>query len=217
MKIYNKIIVSMITGEVLEEDSFEYHGEVLLARGGETSAQKQAAAASQAEQQKVDAFNQQMWNQTQQQLSAVMPKYQNLYDNPMSDVEKSSRLDLAGGPFSAAQSAAEHRAATSGNWAGVNEAEDSLAMDRSKALSTAQGSIDSDIQQRQMAALAGMSSLYGVDMNTVAKTMGLPAEYVNQQVSLANTAAQQPSFWDQFALGLLNNAGQIGKGFTPNG
>lgn len=34
MKIYNKIIISIESGEVLCEDSFEYHGEILECKGG---------------------------------------------------------------------------------------------------------------------------------------------------------------------------------------
>ena len=38
MKIYNRVTVSMATGAILEEDSFDYEGQVALACGGSPDA-----------------------------------------------------------------------------------------------------------------------------------------------------------------------------------
>lgn len=37
------------------------------------------------------------------------------------------------------------------------------------------------------------------------------------QLSAASGAARTPGFWDEFAPALAGAAGQVGKGFTPNG
>ncbi|HTD21847.1 MAG TPA: hypothetical protein VK738_04290 [Terriglobales bacterium] len=214
MKIYNKLVISMITGEVLEEDSNDYSGPIAWARGGETSSQKQASAAAEAEREKQDAYNQQLFTQQQADRARLLPQYQSIYDTPMSAEERGAGLATAGGPFDAAQTVAEHRAGVTGNYSGLGENEDQLARSRSQALSQERGQQDATSMGRKIAALQGMSQLYGIDAQTMARLMGIPVEYLNTQAGIANEAARNPSFLDQLALTTLSAAGGIGAAYA---
>src|SRR5713101_1269984 len=142
MKIYNKLVISMITGEILEEDSYEYEGAVILARGEKNKSLESAEYSAMKEREEADRRTQQTWEQQQQDRTNLLTKYQGLYDNPMSAEERASGLATAGGPFDAAQTVMEARSGRTGNYSGLAENEDQLARERSQALAQEQGQLD---------------------------------------------------------------------------
>lgn len=83
MKIYNKLVISMITGEILEEDSFEYNGQMILARGEQKRALDKTEYEAQQEKLRADQIRDYQLQQQDQLRAQIMPKYQDLYDNPM--------------------------------------------------------------------------------------------------------------------------------------
>src|SRR5712692_4962978 len=207
MKIYNKLVISMITGEVLEEDSFEYNGQMILARGEQKKALDKTEYEAQQEKLRADQIRDSQLQQQDQLRGQIMPKYQSMYDNPMAAEERGAAEAATAGPFEAARTAAEHRGAASGNIAGLNEMEDQLARSRSQALSETEANLNAESWRRKAAAVQGMAGLYGVDAGTLAHSMGLPAQYLDIY-GRADGTPRQPGFWDTLGNSFANSLGQ---------
>jgi hypothetical protein len=161
-----------------------------MGRGAEADTR----AAADAERAKQDAMNQQIYEQNQALQNTVALQYQAILANPgYSDAEKAAitgqSLGALGSAFDALQQSASNRVARTGNSAGYGETEDELARERGRQASgiARQNQIDfADTAYNQRAdALRGLSSLYGVDTSLLARTLGLPADYLNirQQAS----------------------------------
>jgi hypothetical protein len=218
MKIYNRLVISMTTGEVLEEDSFEYAGPVISARGEQKKALDQTEYEAQQEKLRADALRDAAWQQHQDERAQLLSTYQSLWDNPIGSDERGAAESAAAGPFEAAKTSAEHRAAATGNIAGMNETEDQLARSQAEALSQTEAQLADTAYKRKAAAVQGLSGLYGVDAGTLGQAMGLPAQYLDIYGRAAGTP-RQPGFWDtlgdSFASSLGHSLGSFG--FAPNG
>ena len=98
-------------------------------------------------------------------------------------------MGALGSALDALQNQAQNRLARTGNTAGYGELLDELARERGRESSdiARQNEIDfaDEAFRRQMAALQGLGSLYGVDTGLLARGLGLPADYLNvrQQAS----------------------------------
>jgi len=73
MKIYNKLVISMITGEVLEEDSFDYNGQMILARGEQKKALDKTEYEAQQEKLRADQIRDSQLQQQDQLRGQIMP------------------------------------------------------------------------------------------------------------------------------------------------
>jgi hypothetical protein len=60
MKIYERIVVDIVTGEVIEEISYEYTGLIEHLKGGQYAAQRQADRAFKLQQQQLSEQEQQL-------------------------------------------------------------------------------------------------------------------------------------------------------------
>lgn len=240
MKIYNKIVVSMITGEILEEDCFDYDGPLAMARGEQKKALDQTEYQAAQERQAADAYRDQLQQEQDANRSQLLEQYKDLYDHPLSadeqamyntpisPEESAAQRATATGPFEAAKTRAEHLAGTSSNLAGLNEAEDELARNSSQALSQTEASLSNEAYQRKMAldqvatqkklaALSAMSNLYGVDAGTLAHAMGMPAQYLDIYGRAAGTPRQGgfvDAFDKSFGNALGNSLGTFGFGWS---
>jgi hypothetical protein len=136
----------------------------------------------------LNALNQQFLGQQQQVGNLLLPQYQSILNNPgLSPADKAAVIGQSQGAlasaFDALQQSAQNRLARTRNSAGFSELTDELA--RQKGI--AEGSQAQQNQlaftntafQRQMAALQGLSGLFGIDSNLLGRTLGIPAELLN--------------------------------------
>jgi hypothetical protein len=138
--------------------------------------------------QQTNALNQQLLGQQQSVGNLLTPQFQSILNNPgFSAADKAAITGQSQGALASAfdslQQSAANRVARTGNSAGFGELTDELA--RQKGI--AEGNLAQQNQlnfsntafQRQMAALQGLSGLYGVDTNLLGRTLGIPAELLN--------------------------------------
>src|SRR5579871_2682283 len=165
----------------------------------------------------INALNQQFLGQQQQLGNTLVPQFQNILNNPgLSPADKAAVTGQSQGALASAfdslQQAAANRAARTRNSAGFGELADDLA--RQKGIAEAgqaqrnQLDFTNTAFQRQMAALQGLSGLFGVDSNLLGRTLGIPAQLLNVRAN-----ASRPT---GFFTSLGNSAG-AGLGSTVGG
>jgi hypothetical protein len=145
----------------------------------------------------INALNQQFLGQQQQVGNLLTPQFQSILNNPgLSPADKAAITAQSQGSLASAfdslQQAATNRAARTNNSAGFGELTDELARQKGIAAGNQaqqnQLAFSNTAFQRQMAALQGLSGLFGVDTNLLGRTLGIPSELLN-----ARANASRPS------------------------
>ena len=140
----------------------------------------------------MNALNQQLLGQQQALGSQVGAQYQSLLNNPgYSDADKAAITGQSQGALSSAfdslQQSAMNRMARTGNSAGYGDVTDELAREKGRQEASIaqqnQLNFSNTAYQRQMAALQGLSGLYGVDTNLLGRSLGIPSELLNVRAS----------------------------------
>ena len=140
----------------------------------------------------MNALNQQLLGQQQALGSQVGAQYQSLLNNPgYSDADKAAITGQSQGALSSAfdslQQSAMNRMARTGNSAGYGDMTDELAREKGRQEASVaqqnQLNFSNTAYQRQMAALQGLSGLYGVDTNLLGRSLGIPSELLNVRAS----------------------------------
>src|SRR5271168_1249882 len=153
-----------------------------------------------------NALNQQFLNQQQQTGNTLNSQFQNILANPgLSPADQAAITSQSQGALSSAfdslQQSAQNRVARTNNSAGFADLTDELA--RQKGIAQAgqaqqiQLAFSNTSFQRQMAALQGLSGLYGVDSNLLGRTLGIPS----QLLSVRANASKPSGFFS--SLGAL--------------
>jgi len=161
-----------------------------------------------------NALNQQLLAQQQAWGSQAGAQYQRLLDNPgYSAADKAAITGQSQGAlasaFDALQQSAANRMARTGNSAGFSELTDELA--RQKAQQEAglaqqnQLNFSNTAYQRQMAALQGLSGLYGVDTNLLGRTLGIPSQLLN----VRSNASRPAGFFSSLGSSLGGTLGGV--------
>ncbi|SRR5258708_2721818 len=145
------------------------------------------ATAAQTEQQKADAYNAQQQQQQQAARGQLMTQYQTLYKNAATGPE----AQAAAASFGSAQDQLNRGAARTGNTAGVIEGQDQLAREKAQTMSDV-------VRKNETSALQGEAGLYGMDTNLLAKSLGLPVDYLQIQQK-AREPKNTGGFWSNFA------------------
>jgi hypothetical protein len=162
-----------------------------------------------------NALNQQFSGQQQQLGNLLLPQYQNILNNPgLSPADQAAVTDQSQGAltnsFDALQQAAQNRTARTRNSAGFSELTDDLA--RRKGIAQAGQAQQNQLDfsntgfQRQMAALQGLSGLFGVDSNLLGRSLGIPGELLNVR---ANASRGGNGFFSTLASGLGSTLGGL--------
>ena len=136
----------------------------------------------------INALNQQFLGQQQQTGGLLNSQFQGILNNPgLSAADKAAvtadSQGAIGSAFDALQQSAQNRLARTRNSAGFSELTDDLA--RQKGIAEGNQAQQNQLAfsntafQRQMAALQGLSGLFGVDSNLLGRTLGIPAELLN--------------------------------------
>lgn len=161
-----------------------------------------------------NAMNRQFLGQQQQVGSTLLPQYQSILSNPgYSAADKAAITGQSQGALSGAydalQQSAANRVARTRNSAGFSDLADELArqkgMQEANVAQQNQVNFSNSAFQRQMAALQGLSGLYGVDSNLLGRTLGIPAELLNTRAS----ASRPSGFFSSLGSSLGTAAGTI--------
>ena len=155
----------------------------------------------------LNALNQQFFGQQQQVGNLLLPQYQSILNNPgLSPADKAAVTGQSQGAlasaFDALQQSAQNRLARTRNSAGFSELTDELARQKGIAegnqVQQNQLAFTNTAFQRQMAALQGLSGLFGIDTNLLGRTLGIPAELLN----VRNNASRPSGFFSALGSGL---------------
>lgn len=155
----------------------------------------------------LNSLNQQFLGQQQQIGNLLLPQYQSILNNPgLSPADKAAVTGQSQGAlasaFDALQQSAQNRLARTRNSAGFGELADELA--RQKGIAEGNQAQQNQLAftntafQRQMAALQGLSGLFGIDTNLLGRTLGIPAELLN----VRNNASRPSGFFSALGSGL---------------
>jgi hypothetical protein len=156
----------------------------------------------------INALNQQFLGQQQQAGNSLTSQFQSLANNPgLSPADKSAVTAQSQGSLASAfdslQQSATNRAARTNNSAGFSDLTDELARQKGIAAGNQaqqnQLAFSNTAFQRQMAALQGLSGLFGVDSNLLGRTLGIPSQLLSVRAN-----ASKPS---GFFSSLGNTAG----------
>jgi hypothetical protein len=162
----------------------------------------------------INSLNQQLLG-NQQQLGALLtPQFQSILNNPgLSAADKAAVTGASQGAlasaFDALQQSAANRLARTRNAAGFGELADELA--RQKGIAAGNQAQQNQLAftntafQRQMAALQGLSGLFGVDTNLLGRTLGIPAELLNTRAN----ASRPTGFFSSLGTSLGGTLGGI--------
>ena len=177
-------------------------------------AQGQTQSLTDQQLNQTNAMNQQLLGQQQSLGNLLTPQYQSMLNNPgYSAADKAAITGQSQGALASAfdslQQSAANQAARTGNSAGFSELTDDLA--RQKAVQEAnlaqqnQLNFSNTAYQRQMAALQGLSGLYGVDTNLLGRTLGIPS----QLLSVRENASRPMGFFSTLGSSLGGTLGGI--------
>ena len=162
-----------------------------------------------------NALNQQFAGQQQKIGNLLVPQYQNILANAgLSPADQAAITGQSQGAlassFDSLQQAAQNRVARTRNSAGFGELADDLARRKgiAQAAQAQQNAFDFSNTgfQRQMAALQGLSGLFGVDSSLLGRTLGIPAELLNAR---ANASRGGNGFFSALASGLGSTLGGL--------
>jgi hypothetical protein len=162
----------------------------------------------------INALNQQFLGQQQQVGNLLVPQFQSILNNPgLSPADQAASTQQSQGSIASAfdslQQAAMNRAARTGNSAGFADLTDQLA--RQKGIAEGNQAAQNQLQfsntafQRQMAALQGLSGLFGVDTNLLGRTLGIPS----QLLSVRANASRPSGFFTSLGSTLGGTLGAV--------
>ncbi len=165
-----------------------------------------------------NALNQQLYGQQQSLAGTLLPQYQSILNNPgYSAADKAAITGQSQGALSSAfdalQQSAQNRVARTNNSAGFADLTDELA--REKGMQSAglaqqnQVNFSNTAYQRQLAALQGLSGLYGMDTNLLGRTLGIPADLLNTRAN----ASRSNGFFSSLGSGLGGSLGTMSSLF----
>jgi hypothetical protein len=162
----------------------------------------------------INALNQQLLGNQQQLGNLLVPQFQSILNNPgLSPADKAAVTGQSQGAlasaFDALQQSAANRAARTRNSAGFADLTDELA--RQKGIAEGNQAAQNQLGfsntafQRQMAALQGLSGLFGVDTNLLGRTLGIPSQLLNVRAN----ASRPTGFFSSLGSSLGGTLGAL--------
>jgi hypothetical protein len=162
----------------------------------------------------INSLNQQLLGNQQQIGNSLVPQFQSIANNPgLNPADKAAVTAQSQGALASAfdslQQSAANRAARTRNTAGFADLSDDLARQKGIAAGNQaqqnQFAFSNTAFQRQMAALQGLSGLFGVDTNLLGRTLGIPAELLNTRAN----ASRPSGFFTSLGSSLGGTLGGI--------
>ena len=160
-----------------------------MARGAMADTRRQADLERQRANQRID----QGYGERAAVRGSLLPQYEELARNPISEEERNARRAGSFGPlgasFDAAQQGAERHVAQTRNPAGYYETLDELARERGRQTADlgykTEAGLGDTAFRRRMVALGGMGNLYGVDTQLLERELGLPFDYLKIRAAMS--------------------------------
>ena len=163
----------------------------------------------------INALNNQFLGAQQQVGNTLIPQFQSILNNPgLSPADQAAITGNSQGALASAfdslQQAAQNRVARTNNAAGFSDLEDDLA--RQKGIASGNLAAQNQLNfsntafNRQMAALQGLSGIFGTDSNLLSRTLGIPAQLLNVA---ANNSRTQPGFFTSLGSTLGGTLGSL--------
>jgi hypothetical protein len=177
-------------------------------------AQGQTQALTDQQLGQTNTLNQQLLGQQQSLGNLLTPQYQRMLNNPgYSAADKAAITGQSQGALASAfdslQQSAANRVARTGNSAGFSELTDDLARQKgiqeSNLAQQNQLNFSNTAYQRQLAALQGLSGLYGVDSNLLGRTLGIPSQLLNVRAN----ASRPSGFFSSLGSSLGGTIGAV--------
>src|SRR5438034_6724861 len=152
----------------------------------------------------INSLNQQFLGQQQQVGNLLLPQFQGILNNPgLSAADKAAVTGQSQGALSSAfdalQQSAQNRLARQKGIAEAGQAQKNQLAFTNSAF------------QRQMAALQGLSGLFGVDSNLLGRTLGIPAELLNTRANASRSSSG--GFFSALGSGLGSTLGALPGAF----
>jgi hypothetical protein len=185
-----------------------------MARGAQGTAETNANNGYGQSQQ----FNTQLQGQNAALQNYLVPQFQSMVQNPGFDTATKSAITnqstgAAAAAYGGASDQAARTAARTNNSAALGPLEDKLAQDKAGTMgdigSKNQIAFAEQAKTDQQKGLQGLSGLYGMDTNLLARSLGLPPEYLQQYNNAAN---QRPSGFSGILQNLIGAGAQAGLG-----
>ncbi len=165
-------------------------------------AQGQTQSLTDQQLNQTNALNQQLLGQQQSVGNLLTPQFQSILNNP---------------GFSAADKAAitgQSQGALASAFDSLQQSASELTDDLARQKGVAEGNLAQQNQlnfsntafQRQMAALQGLSGLFGMDSNLLGRTLGIPAELLNVR---ANSSRNNGGFFSSLGSSLGGALGGV--------
>jgi len=141
----------------------------------------------------IDATNQQLLAQQNATGNSALAGYQNMlanagYTQAQQAAVTGATQGALGSAFSALAQRAANQLARTNNSAGFADSLDQLvrtqAQQQAGAAQSNQIAFANNAQQQQSQALSGLSGLYGIDANMLARTLGIPAQLLSTTARL---------------------------------
>src|SRR2546430_8745638 len=162
-----------------------------------------------------NALNKQFLTAQQQMGNTLVPQFQSILNNPgLSSADQAAVTGNSQGALSSAfdslQQAAQNRVARTHNSSGFGDLEDELA--RRKGIASSNLAAQNQLNfsntafQRQMAALQGLSGIFGTDSNLLSRSLGIPAELLNAR---ANASRNSGGFFSSLGSALGGTLGAL--------
>jgi len=182
-----------------------------MARG----AQQQTINETNSQLTQQNATNQQLFGQNQSLYNQLTPAYQNLLANPgYTPAQQAAILGQSmgalGSTFNALNNNAALRAARTNNDAGYNDLLDQLARQYGTSAANvaqqAQVTFANKAQSDQLAALQGLSGIYGTNSSLLGRAMGIPSDLLGV---LQRASSPQQGFGLSFSQALGGTLGKL--------
>lgn len=181
--------------------------------------QNQTISAADRERAAADAYNQSLESQLADTRNTLVPQYQSIFNNPgFSAADKAAvtgqSLGSLASAFDSLQQSAQNRLARTRNSAGFGELADELARQKGREeANTAQTNelnFSNTAFNRQLAALQGLSGIYGMDTHLLSRALGIPPELLSVR---ANASRGGNGFFSALGQGLGSSLGSLPGSF----
>jgi len=157
-------------------------------------------------------INQQLLDERAQGRSLLLPQYESLLNQGYSPAEQAAitgqSMGALGSVYDTLRQSAANRLARTRNSAGYGETLDEVARQQGRDASSLaqqnQIAFANEQQNRKLEGLQGISSLYGVDTNLLARGLGIPAQLLGVHASASGSS-------NGIFSSLINSAGQLGS------
>ena len=161
-----------------------------------------------------NAMNRALYNQGQSLSNTAASGYQSLLANPgytpaQQSAVNNQSLGALSSAFGALAQSAANRMARTRNSAGYGDLLDELAREQGRQTASVaqqnQFGFANQAKQDQLAALQGLSGLYGVNTSLLGRTLGIPSQLLGTRTNLAST----PGFGTAFTQSLGRTLGSF--------